>query len=52
MWIGLKVVAVLHLKEIFSPRQAKKECLEVYGTDDEKHPGVDYVCKMASISKW
>ena len=40
-----EVVAVLHLEEIFH-HDKQKESLEVYGTDDEKHPGVDYVCKM------
>ena len=40
-----EVVAVLHLEEIFH-HDKQKESLEVYGTDDAKHPGVDYVCKM------
>ena len=40
-----EVVAVLHLEEIFH-HDKQKESLEVYGVDDTKHPGVDYVCKM------
>src|SRR3990167_11502751 len=34
-----------HLEEIFH-HDKPKESLEVYGTDDKKHPGVDYVSKM------
>src|SRR3990170_3356413 len=40
-----EVVAILHLEEIFH-HDKPKESLEVYGTDDKKHPGVDYVSKM------
>lgn len=40
-----EVVAILHLEEIFH-HDKPKESLEVYGTDDKKHPGVDYVYKM------
>ncbi|MBM4066240.1 MAG: sulfate adenylyltransferase, partial [Planctomycetes bacterium] len=40
-----EVVAILHLEEIFH-HDKPKESLEVYGTDDQKHPGVDYVSKM------
>ncbi|MBM4054576.1 MAG: sulfate adenylyltransferase [Planctomycetes bacterium] len=40
-----EVIAILHLEEIFH-HDKTKESLEVYGTDDKKHPGVDYVCKM------
>ncbi len=40
-----EVVAVLHLEEIFH-HDKRKEALEVYGVDDRKHPGVDYVYKM------
>src|SRR4030067_2586299 len=38
-------VAILHLGEIFH-HDKPKESLEVYGTDDKKHPGVDYVSRM------
>ncbi|OHB49282.1 MAG: sulfate adenylyltransferase [Planctomycetes bacterium GWF2_39_10] len=41
-----EAVAILHLEEIFH-HDKPKESLEVYGTDDLKHPGVDYVCKMS-----
>ncbi len=40
-----EVIAILHLEEIFH-HDKTKESLEVYGTDDKKHPGVDYVCNM------
>ncbi len=40
-----EVVAILHLEEIFH-HDKHKESLEVYGVDDRKHPGVDYVYKM------
>lgn len=40
-----EVVAILHLEEIFH-HDKRKEALEVYGVDDRKHPGVDYVYKM------
>lgn len=40
-----EIVAILHLEEIFH-HDKPKESLEVYGTDDKKHPGVDYICKM------
>ncbi|MBU6392714.1 MAG: sulfate adenylyltransferase, partial [Planctomycetes bacterium] len=33
-----EVVAILHLEEIFH-HDKPKESLEVYGTDDKKHPG-------------
>ncbi len=39
------VIAILHLEEIYH-HDKPKEALEVYGTDDRKHPGVDYVYKM------
>jgi sulfate adenylyltransferase len=42
---GNEVIAILHLEEIFH-HDKKKESLEVYGVDDSKHPGVDYVYKM------
>jgi len=40
-----EVVAILHLEDIFhhdKPRESQK----VYGVDDQKHPGVEYVYKM------
>ncbi len=40
-----EVIAILHLEEIFH-HDKHKESLEVYGVDDRKHPGVDYVYKM------
>lgn len=40
-----EVVAILHLEEIFH-HDKRKEALEVYGVDDSKHPGVEYVYKM------
>jgi sulfate adenylyltransferase len=40
-----EVVAILHLEEIFH-HDKRKEALEVYGVDDRKHPGVEYVYKM------
>ncbi len=40
-----EVIAILHLEEIFH-HDKRKESLEVYGVDDRKHPGVDYVYTM------
>jgi len=43
-----ELIATLHLEEIFH-HDKKKESLEVYGTDDTNHPGVDYVYKMGDF---
>ncbi len=41
-------IGVMHIEEIF-PHDKEKESLEVYGTSDIKHPGVDAVHKMGEF---
>lgn len=41
-------LGTMHIGEIF-PHDKEKESMEVYGTNDLKHPGVDAVCKMGEF---
>lgn len=45
---GENILAVLHLEEKFR-HDKEKESLQVYGTGDRKHPGVDVVHKMGEV---
>jgi len=41
-------LAILHLEEIY-PHDKEKEALQIYGTRDRKHPGVDKVYLMGEV---
>lgn len=45
---GGDLLALLHLQEMFK-RDKKKEALNVYRTEDQTHPGVDYVYKQGDV---
>ncbi len=42
------VLAVLHLEEKYE-HDKEQEAVKVYGTDDIKHPGVDYIYNSGSV---